>query len=195
MIAVIDYNSGNIRSVTNVLTRLGCDFVVTSDPKVILSADKVVFPGVGRASQAMKELHDRSLVDVIPRITAPCLGICLGMQLLFERSLEDDTECLGIIPGTVYLLPKAKVLVPNIGWSEVSAKESEPLFMGIKSNSPFYFVHSFYCEANNDDTIGTTEYGVTFASAVKYKNFYGVQFHPEKSGEAGEQLLRNFLNL
>jgi glutamine amidotransferase len=195
MIAIIDYNSGNIRSVTNVLTRLGYDFVVTSDPKIILSAEKVIFPGVGRAQQAMKELADRSLVDIIPQITAPCLGICLGMQLLFDKSEEDNAECLGIIPGTVFLLPKVRVIVPNIGWSEVKVKEDEPLFNGIKNNSPFYFVHSYYCDGLPRDTIGTTEYGITFTSVAKHKNFYGVQFHPEKSGEAGEQLLRNFLSL
>ncbi len=194
MIVIIDYNSGNIKSVSNALSRLGCDFVVTSDPGIILNADKVIFPGVGRASQAMSELESRGLVDVIKSITSPCLGICLGMQLLFDSSEEDSTRCLEIIPGTVCMLPKNKVTVPNIGWSEV-ASNGEGLFQDIDNNAPFYFVHSYYCETLPAYTIGMTTYGVRFASAVKYKNFYGVQFHPEKSGRDGEQLLRNFVNL
>ncbi len=193
MIAVIDYNSSNIRSVVNALTKIGCEFVVTSDPEIILSAEKVIFPGVGSASQAMKALAEYKLTDVIPRITAPCLGICLGMQLLFDCSEEEDTATLGVIKGTVRMLPKSEVMVPNIGWSEVEIKKNEPLFKNIKNKSPFYFVHSYYCEASQEDTIGVTKYGLPFTSAVRYKNFYGVQFHPEKSGNDGEQLLRNFI--
>ncbi|MBP7898969.1 imidazole glycerol phosphate synthase subunit HisH [Candidatus Gracilibacteria bacterium] len=193
MIAIIDYNSSNIRSVVNALTKIGCEFIVTSDPAIILGAEKVIFPGVGSASQAMKALTEYQLTDVIPKITAPCLGICLGMQLLFDRSEEEDTKCLAIIPGTVRLLPKNEVIVPNIGWSEVEIKDNEPLFKNIKNKSHFYFVHSYYCEASQEDTIGTTEYGLPFTSAVRYKNFYGMQFHPEKSGADGEQLLRNFI--
>lgn len=195
MIAVIDYNSGNIKSVANALSRLGYEFVVTSDPEIILKADRVIFPGVGRASQAMQELTNRALVNVIPKIKAPCLGICLGMQLLFDFSEEDDTKCLGIVSGSVRLLPKDKATVPNIGWSDVETTTNEPLFKSVKNPSPFYFVHSFYCDAPQEDTIGRTQYGIAFASAIKHGNFYGVQFHPEKSGSAGEQLLRNFLEM
>ena len=193
MIAIIDYNSSNIRSVTNALKRLGCDFVVTNDPQVILKADKVILPGVGRAGQAMRELKDLGLVTVIPKVTVPFLGICLGMQLLLTDSLEDDIPCLGVIPGTVRKLPDT-VRVPQTGWNRVVCGENA-LCRGIRKENSFYFVHSYYCDVLPEYTLGTATYGIEFPVMIQNKNFYGIQFHPEKSSTDGEQLLRNFLAL
>jgi glutamine amidotransferase len=194
MIAVIKYNSGNIASVENALTNLGVDFTITDDPEKIRRADKIIFPGVGRASTAMAELKKRNLDILLPKIKVPFLGRCLGMQLLFDYSEEDKTTCLKIIPGRVKKFTGI-MKIPQMGWNRVSLEKSSQLFKNIKTNDYFYFVHSYYCEPKNKIITGITNYNCEFPSAIQKDNFYGVQFHPEKSGKTGLKLLRNFCNL
>lgn len=191
---IIKYNAGNIQSVLNALERLGEAAILTDDPAEIQSAERVIFPGVGEASTAMNYLRERGLDAVICSLTQPVLGICLGMQLLGEHSEENDTECLGIVPARVRKLSSGGGLkVPHVGWNTTQFIENQ-LFVNIPQNSFFYFVHSYAMELN-EATIAQTDYGEPFTSAVQWRNFYGVQFHPEKSAEAGEQLLRNFLTI
>lgn len=191
-IALIDYKAGNTTSVQNVLTRLGYDSELTSDPKVIRGADKVIFPGVGEASYAMKQLRARGLDSLIPELTQPFLGICLGMQLLCRRSEESNVDCLGIFETDVSLFPPNE-LVPHMGWNTVEATENT-LFRGIDSEADFYFVHSYYAQICQE-TSARCDYILDYSAALQKDNFYGVQFHPEKSGEVGAQLLTNFLSL
>ncbi len=196
--AIIKYNAGNIQSVLNAMGRLGVDAILTDDPVEIRAAERVIFPGVGEASSAMRYLQERGLDEVIRGLTQPVLGICLGMQLLGVFSEENDTECLGIVPAKVRKLsgiaPNAERLkVPHVGWNAVQYADNQ-LFENISPNPFFYFVHSFAMELN-ETTIAQTVHGETFSSAVRWRNFYGVQFHPEKSAGVGEQLLRNFLSL
>lgn len=191
MIAIIDYNAGNIASVQNALVRLGIESFVSSDPLEIIKADKIIFPGVGRAGTAMRELKMRRLDAFIKGIKKPFLGICLGLQLLAEFSEEDSTQCLGILPGRVLRYPNS-LKVPEIGWNIVELTGKSPLLKNIPDNSRFYFVNSYYLEAKDEYTIGRAQYGLPFAAIVKKNNFYGTQFHPEKSGSIGEQILRNF---
>ena len=194
MIAVIDYGAGNILSVGNALERLGIEYIVTYDKDLILGADKVIFPGVGDAAYAMKELKNRGLISVIKAIEMPFLGICLGMQLLCSHSEEGDTECLNIIPNKVRKLKPSNLnKIPNIGWCEIENLKS-PLFNGLKEGDFVYFVHSYAAEINKN-TICSSNHSEPFSAALGYKNFYGVQFHPEKSGKVGEVILSNFLNL
>jgi glutamine amidotransferase len=200
MLTIIDYNSGNIGSVCNALERLEQNFLVTSDPEEIKKASKIIFPGVGRAGVAMAELKKRNLVETIRNVKAPFLGICLGMQLLFEVSEEDDTQCLNIIKGTVKkFISNNKydeiIKVPQMGWNTVSEINDDLIFKNIPINSYFYFVNSYYAPITKEVVLGVTDYGEKFASAVKKDNFYGVQFHPEKSGKIGEKLLNNFVKL
>lgn len=206
--AIIKYNAGNIQSVLNALDRLDVAADLTDDPAAIRSAERVIFPGVGEASSAMRYLRERGLDELIRSLEQPVLGICLGMQLLGSFSEENETECLGIVPAAVRKLPNLspngeRLKVPHVGWNAVVASEgvtsSYPLTSGglfdkIPQQSFFYFVHSFAMELN-DATIARTEYGIPFTSAVRWRNFYGVQFHPEKSAGVGEQLLRNFLTM
>ncbi|EKD43460.1 MAG: hypothetical protein ACD_72C00262G0002 [uncultured bacterium] len=194
MIAIIDYNAGNVASIKYALKKLEEDFVVTSDPKEILRADRVIFPGVGRAGSAMSEIDKRGLLKILKEIKKPFLGICLGMQLLLSFSDEDNVDCLNIIPGRAKKIENG-LKVPQIGWNKVAFLQSSPLFLNIESNSYFYFVHSYYCDVGEEVKIGVTDYGLEFGSVVKKDNFFGVQFHPEKSGEIGLMLLRNFCNL
>ena len=193
MIAIIDYNSSNIGSVTNALKRLNYEYVVTNNPDEILKADKVILPGVGRAGQAMKELRNLGLDTVIPKLKVPFLGICLGMQLMLDSSDEDSVSCLGLIPGTVKKLPDI-LRVPQIGWNSIEINENK-IFRNIKKENSFYFVHSFYCDTQSKYALAYGKYGIRFPAVIKCNNFYGVQFHPEKSGDDGEKLLTNFLNL
>ena len=196
MIVVIDYNLGNIGSITSSLDRLGQDYLVTSDPGKIAQAQKVIFPGVGQASVAMNELKKRGLVDVIKDIKVPFLGICLGMQLLLDYSEEDDVNCLGIVPGNVKKFPADKEFkVPQIGWNGVRQFKDSYLFKDVFDGGYFYFVNSYYVETDNQYTLSKTNHGIEFVSAIKKDNFYGVQFHPEKSGSIGEKLLDNFCKL
>lgn len=198
-VAVIDYQSGNIASVANGLDMLGVSYQVTANPEEIKRADRVIFPGVGRAAPAMEILRQSHLDRVIQEIRAPFLGICLGIQLLLPFSEEDDTPCLGIVDGRVRRFPTqrdpASLRVPQIGWNKVSQTRSDPLFRGVPDGSYFYFVNSYYVEADDSVALGKTQYGQEFVSVLRKDNFYGVQFHPEKSGEVGLALLRNFCDL
>lgn len=193
MITLIDYDAGNLKSVQNALDRLGEPYEVTSDPEVVAKAEKVIFPGVGAAGSAMKVLEERGLVEALCSVKVPVLGICLGMQLLFDSSEEDEAKSLGVVPGRVQRF-KCDLKVPQIGWNMVKFAGNCPLFKGIPDESYFYFVHS-YAAPLIDDTIGVTFYGQPFTSVLQKENFYGVQFHPEKSGEIGLQLIRNFITL
>jgi glutamine amidotransferase len=191
-VAIVKYNAGNVQSVANALHRLGIDPVLTDDAEDLRSADKVIFPGVGEASTAMNYLRERQLDTVIKSLTQPVLAVCLGMQLICESSEENDATCLGILPYRVRRFI-GEVKVPQIGWNVISKLRS-PLFAGIEHGSHVYFVHSYFVE-NGEYTIAETPYGIDFSAAVKHENFYGVQFHPEKSGRVGAKILENFLNL
>lgn len=191
---IIKYNAGNIRSVLYALERIGAEALVTDDHTLIRSARRVIFPGVGEASSAMKYLRERGLDQVLVSLTQPVLGICLGMQLMCRYSAENDTECLGIFDEDVKRFPADSGLkIPQIGWNQVRDTASV-LFHNIPDGSYFYFVHSFYA-AYGEHTIGTTDYGLDYSAALCRDNFYGVQFHPEKSAVAGEQLLKNFIQI
>lgn len=195
MTAVVDYNSGNVRSVMNALSRLGADAVLTSDPDVIRRADRVIFPGVGAAEAAMTELGKRGLTEVLREYERPFLGICLGMQLMNSFSEEGNVRLLGITEESVRLFDRnAGDKIPHVGWNEISVT-SDPLFRGIADGTCFYFVHSYYAEASAR-TVASCDYaGVTFSASIRKDNFSGVQFHPEKSGGAGALLLKNFLEV
>ena len=195
MIAVIDYNTGNIKSVGNALSRLGAEYVLTSDEGVIRSADRVILPGVGNAAKAMENIENKGLAGVIRSLRIPILGICVGMQIMCRHSEEDNAGCLGIFDCDVKrFIPATDLKVPHIGWNSIFNLESK-LFRGIDSGSYVYFVHSYY-PGLCTDTIACCKYGDTlFSAALKYENFYGTQFHPEKSGDIGEQILKNFLKL
>jgi glutamine amidotransferase len=194
MLAIIKYNAGNIQSVLNAMDRLGVDAVVTDDAETLMSADKIIFPGVGAAGAAMKSLKEKRLDELIRSLKQPVLGICVGMQLLFEHSEEDDTKGLGIIPARVKkFIGGEGNKVPQIGWNTIQQLQS-PLFKGIAENSYVYYVHSYYAE-QNPFMIATTEYGIPYAGAVAKDHFYGVQFHTEKSAETGDAILKNFLSL
>jgi len=192
VIAVVKYNAGNIRSLINALDRLGVESILTDDPEKLNNADKVIFPGVGEANSAMKYLKERGLDEVIKSLEQPFLGICLGMQLMCAYSEENDTPCLGIFSEKVKLFPP-NGLVPHMGWNDF-AEVKGSLFEGIKKNQNMYFVHS-YCAEIGKDTIAVTDYLIPFTSGLHKDNFYGVQFHPEKSADVGERLLKNFLQL
>ena len=193
MIAIVKYNAGNIRSVSNALHRLGVDAVVTDDPKLLREADKVIFPGVGEASSAMKYLRERGLEEVLKNLHQPFLGICLGLQLMCKHSEEGDTDCLGIFSENVRRFPVSKEKVPHMGWNDCSELKG-PLFKNISNQENFYFVHSYYVELGSQ-TIAQCDYILPFSAALQQDNFYAVQFHPEKSAEVGQQLIKNFLEL
>lgn len=194
-IAVIRYNAGNIRSVRLALDRIGASALVTDEPARLRSADKVIFPGVGEASSAMRYLRDRGLDDVIRSLQQPFLGICLGMQLMCRSSEENDTSCLGIFDEEVQRFdPGGKPFkVPQMGWNAITALQG-PLFHGLGKEAYVYFVHSYYATLG-PDTCAMTDHIHPFSAALVRGNFYGVQFHPEKSAAAGEQILQNFLEL
>ena len=192
MIAIVKYNAGNIRSVKNALDRLGVSSVLTDDVAKLQSADKVIFPGVGEAGTAMSYLKERGLDQVIKELRQPFLGICLGMQLMCAHSEEKDTPCLGIFEEHVRKFPP-KGIVPHMGWNNFSRIDG-PLFEGLTTEANMYFVHSYYAEVG-DETVGITDYLIPFTSALHKDNFYGVQFHPEKSADEGRILIENFLKL
>lgn len=191
-IAVIKYNAGNIRSVQIALDRLAVGSVVTNDPEIIRSAEKVIFPGVGEASSAMKYLKERKLDELILSLKQPVLGICLGLQLMCLYTEEGDTSCLGIFKNRVIRFPE-KDKVPHMGWNSISGLKGS-LFKGIADNSHVYFVHSYAAEPG-ETQIAETDYIIPFASALQKDNFYATQFHPEKSGDIGQQILKNFIEL
>ena len=191
-LVIIDYGAGNIKSIQFAFKRLGIDAVLSSDPDEIKAADKVIFPGVGEASSAMTKLKESGLDTLIPELEQPVLGICLGMQLMCNSTEEGNTEGLGIFDVDVKRFSN-DVKVPQMGWNTISELES-PLFQGIKENDYMYLVHSYYAE-DSKESIAKTEYQLEYTSALQKDNFYGVQFHPEKSGKSGERILQNFLNL
>lgn len=194
MIAIVDYKMGNLRSVENALKRLGAEFCVTSEEEVIRAADRVLLPGVGNAAEAMENLRKANLVEVIRSLRRPVLGICVGMQVMCRHSEEGDVECLNIFDARVRrFTPSAELKVPHMGWNRIGNLESK-LFRGLEGGSYVYFVHSYYPELC-PDTIATSQHGVMFSAALKYENFYGTQFHPEKSGDVGERIIENFLKL
>ncbi|MCT8340321.1 imidazole glycerol phosphate synthase subunit HisH [Flavobacteriaceae bacterium TK19130] len=191
-IVIIDYGAGNVKSLEFAFNRLGKEVMVTNNSTIIKNAEKVIFPGVGRAGSAMEKLKEASLHTLIPNLTQPVLGICLGMQLLCSKTEEDDVKGLGIFNVEVKrFTPEVKV--PQMGWNTVSNVKS-PLFKGILENSYMYLVHSYYAPVCKQ-TIASSEYGDVYSTALQNENFYGVQFHPEKSGKVGAQLLKNFIEL
>ena len=191
-VAIIKYNAGNIRSVTFALERIGVSPVITDDAEEIRSADRVIFPGVGEASSAMNYLREQNLDSLIVDLKQPVLGICLGMQLLCNFSEEGAVKCLGIFDQNVVRF-KETIKVPQIGWNTVFDLKST-LFNNVKDKEYMYFVHSYYVELGVN-TIATTNYSIDYSSAIKKNNFYGMQFHPEKSSAAGQVILENFINL
>lgn len=195
MIAIVDYDAGNIKSVMNALKRLDVEFELTADPERIKAASKVILPGVGNAAEAMKSLRDKGLVELIKGLRKPVLGICVGMQIMCRRSEEGDAQCMGLFDCDVCrFVPEPDVKVPHMGWNGISNLESK-LFKGLDEGSFVYFVHSYY-PGLCTDTIATCRHGKTlFSAALKYENFYGTQFHPEKSGDVGEMILKNFVAL
>lgn len=202
MIAIIDYDAGNLRSVEKALLSIGEDAIVTRDRDEILSADKVILPGVGAFGDAMKKLGEYGLVDTIHEAVdsgKPFLGICLGLQLLFRRSDESDgVEGLSILPGEILRIPEAPgIKIPHIGWNSLEVSEGARFFKGLGENPYVYFVHSYYLKADDENIVAaTTEYGGTLIHAsVQKDNVYACQFHPEKSGGVGMQILKNFAAL
>lgn len=192
-VAIVKYNAGNTASVANALQRLGVEPIISDDSETIRQADRVIFPGVGEASTAMNYLRERRLDAVISNLRQPVLGICLGMQLLCKSSEENDTSCLGIIPASVRKFPTGRVKVPHVGWNTFG-EFSSALFQGIADSSFVYFVHAYFIETN-EHTSATCDYAGLFSAGIEYRNFYAVQFHPEKSGETGARVLQNFLKL
>ena len=191
-VAIVDYGAGNIQSLRFALDRLGVESVLTANPEVLRTADKVIFPGVGEASSAMKKLRAKGLDTLLPTLKQPVLGICLGMQLMCNSTAEGNTQGLGIFDCEVQRFP-TNVKVPQMGWNTLSATKGA-LFENIAANEYMYLVHSYYAPLI-EETIAATTYGETYSTALQKDNFYGVQFHPEKSSKAGSQLLSNFLAL
>ena len=189
---LIDYGAGNVQSVKYALNRLGIEPILTKDHDIIRSADKVIFPGVGAADSAMKQLKASGLDKLIPTLTQPVLGICVGMQLMCKSSTEGNVDCLGIIDVEVKKFDKG-LKIPHMGWNNIQDIKSS-LFNGNHNAEQMYFVHSYYVPVN-EYTIATTDYGVPFSAAIQKDNFYAVQFHTEKSGDIGEKILKNFLEL
>lgn len=201
MIAVIDYDAGNIKSVEKALQFLGEEALITRDVEVLLSADKVILPGVGAFGDAMEKLNEYGLVEVIHKIVekgTPFLGICLGLQLLFDSSEEaPGVKGLGLLPGKIVRFPSDMGLkVPQIGWNMLKLPNKGRLFEGLKEGEFVYFVHSYYLQAQNmSDVVATCEYGVTVHASVEHDNIFACQFHPEKSSDVGMTILKNFINL
>lgn len=192
-VAIVKYNAGNTASVANALTRLGVEPLITDDGDELRAADKVIFPGVGEASTAMKYLRERKLDSVISSLTQPVLGICLGMQLMCAASDENDTECLGIMPYRVRRFESDTLKIPHTGWNRIVELDSR-LLKGVVDGDRVYFVHGYYVEIG-EFTTATCEYGQKFSAAIGRNNYYALQFHPEKSGVVGERILKNFLNI
>ena len=201
MIAMIDYDAGNIKSVEKALQKLGADVMITKDPQVIMSADKVILPGVGAFGDAMSNLKKYGLDEVIRQVVAkgtPFLGICLGLQLLFERSDESpEAVGLGILKGEILRIPDAEGLkIPHMGWNSLHLQNNGRLFKGLKENDYVYFVHSYYLRAEEEEIVkATTNYSVNIHASVEKDNVFACQFHPEKSSDVGLKILKNFVEL
>ena len=195
MTVIIDYGAGNTSSVMNTLDRLGANYVLSSDISDILASERLILPGVGHAAQAMEALRSKELVATIQQYKKPFLGICLGMQVMYDHSDEGDTTCLGLIKGRIRrFVPKEQFKVPHMGWNDFIPTLSNPLFYGLSHEESVYFVHSYYASVS-ESSIGNCDYLGPFCAAVQYKNFYGVQFHPEKSGKVGQKILSNFMDI
>ena len=195
MIAIVDYDAGNIRSVAGALERLGQQYELTADPERLLAADRVILPGVGNAAHALESLRQRGLCEVIRSLRRPVLGICVGLQILCRDSEEGPVEGLGVFDAHVRRFPdEPQIKVPHMGWNALENLDGK-LMKGLQSGTFVYFVHSYYpslCQ----DTVATCRHGSTlFSAALRYENFYGTQFHPEKSGDAGSRILQNFIDL
>ncbi|HSN69937.1 MAG TPA: imidazole glycerol phosphate synthase subunit HisH [Steroidobacteraceae bacterium] len=194
-VAIVDNGGANIASLRFALERLGVESHLTADPRELTAASHVILPGVGAAGDAMRRLETTGLADVIRELPQPLLGICLGMQLLFESSAEDETRCLGLVPGRLEKLsPAPDCPVPHMGWNRIEAVRPCPLLEGIGPEEYFYFVHS-YAAPVNESTVAVADYGRPFASVVATGNLFGTQFHPERSARAGQRLLANFLTV
>ncbi len=191
MIGVVDYEAGNIASVSNALTRIGAQFIVSSESEKLARCDGIILPGVGAAPGAMSSLETLGLVRFVQTLGVPVLGICLGMQLLYQASEEGGMRCLGLVPGLIRSLKGRVSKVPHMGWNRVEFLTPNPLAAGIDSDGYFYFAHSYVADVD-ESTIATSNCGVQFAAAISKGNYFGVQFHPEKSGRAGLSLLSNF---
>lgn len=194
MIVIIDTGCANLSSLKFALERLNVQAFITADSKEIVSADRVFLPGVGSAQYAMHGIEERGLPSIISKLSQPVLGICLGMQLLMDTSEEGSTACLGVIPGHVTKLDTQGKRLPHMGWNTLTRVADSPLFQGIQAGDYFYYVHS-YSVSPSTYTLATCDYGTPFSAAIGRQNFFGVQFHPERSGEKGLQVLKNFLEL
>ncbi|MGL6121314.1 MAG: imidazole glycerol phosphate synthase subunit HisH [Fusobacteriaceae bacterium] len=195
-VAIIDSGGANINSIVFAMEKLGVSPIFTSDKNIISAADKIILPGVGAAGNAMKILEAKNLVSFIREIKKPIMGICLGMQILFELSEENNTKCLGVIDGKVKKFSiKENFPVPHMGWNSIKIKKSSPLLSGINDGAYFYFVHSFFSPVYEEYTLAEAEYSENISAIIQKENFYGCQFHPEKSGEAGLKILENFLGV
>lgn len=202
MIAIIDYNAGNITSVARALQNIGQDFVITDDTKSLDMASRVIFPGVGAAGEAMAYLREKKLDDWLKnyiKTGKPLLGICLGTQIILDYSEENDTKCIGLVAGSTKRFPDKLtsdgqlLKIPQMGWNSVKLRRSHPVFENVSPEAEFYFVHSYYPAPSDEAAVlGTTDYGITFCSVLTKDNLVAMQFHPEKSGRPGLQILKNF---
>ena len=196
MISIIDYKAGNLTSVERALKHLGLSAGITANPEEILSADRVIFPGVGAAGKAMETIRAQKLDELIHRVIKrkiPFMGICLGTAIILDKSEENNADCLGVIAGTARKFPDMGIKIPHMGWNHFHKIINHPILEGIDTEAQFYFVHSYYpVPESQEDVIATTDYGVTFASVIGRGNVVATQFHPEKSGRNGLQILRNF---
>ena len=194
MIGLVDYGTGNLTSVANSLDRLKVGYFKGSSASELSRADKIIFPGIGEAKTAMDSIEKQNLVSHIKSLQIPFLGICIGLQILFDHTEERDRDCIGVIGGDIRKFNDNSLKIPQIGWNKVSIKTGSPLFHGIEDEAYFYFVNSYYAPLVSE-TIAVSEYGIDFTSALQKENFYAVQFHTEKSGLIGEKLLKNFVEL